>query len=90
MGYWVAELCVELIDEALDQPVAVDGIVYDLLHGSADGEEVLVFFILEKNKTTISDTTASENEGSNEELKYQQPVKNSESRIYHNDRIIKL
>lgn len=37
----------ELVDEALDEPVAVDGIVHDLLHGSADGEEVLVLFILQ-------------------------------------------
>ena len=48
MRYRVSELCVELVDETLDEPVAVDGIVYDLLHGSADGKELLVLFILER------------------------------------------
>lgn len=46
----VSELCVELVDKTFDQPVAVDRIIYDLLHGSADGEKVLVFFILEKTQ----------------------------------------
>lgn len=46
MRYWISKLCVELIDKTLDQPVAVNRIVYNLLHGSTDGEEVIIFFIL--------------------------------------------
>lgn len=46
MWHRVSKLHVELIDETLDQPIAVDGIVYDLLHGPTDGEEVLVLFVL--------------------------------------------
>ncbi len=46
VGHWVSKLCIELINKTLDQPIAVDRIIYDLLHGSTDGEEVLVLFIL--------------------------------------------
>lgn len=42
----VAELRVELIDKTFDEPVTVDGIVHNLLHCAADGEEVVVLFIL--------------------------------------------
>ena len=50
VGHGVSKLCVELIDERLDQPIAINRIVYDLLHGSTDGEEVLVLFILKQKK----------------------------------------
>lgn len=56
MWHRVSKLHVELIDETLDQPIAVDGIVYDLLHGPTDGEEVLVLFVL-KNIDIIHDGT---------------------------------
>lgn len=50
----------ELIDKTLNQPVTVDGIVNDLLHGSTDGEEVLVLFILKRYNTSASYITAPE------------------------------
>lgn len=49
MWYGVSKLCVELIDETFDQPIAVDGIIYDLIHGSTDGQEVLVLFSLKQH-----------------------------------------
>lgn len=65
VGYRVSKLCVELIDETLDQPIAVDRIIYDLLHGSTDGEEVLVLFTLKnKNKTTTRHYQTPKNKGS--------------------------
>lgn len=39
-----------LIDKTLDEPVAVNRIIYNLFHGSADGEEVFILFILVKKK----------------------------------------
>lgn len=39
-----------LIDKTLDEPVAVNRIIYNLFHGSADGEEVFILLILVKKK----------------------------------------
>lgn len=41
-----------LVDKTLDEPVAVNRIIYNLFHGSADGEEVFILFILVKKKKT--------------------------------------
>lgn len=41
-----------LVDKTLDEPVAVNRIIYNLFHGSADGEEVFILFILMKKKKT--------------------------------------
>lgn len=53
MRHRVSKLCVKLIDETFDQPITIDRIIYDLLHGSTDGEKVLVLLIL-KQQTVIS------------------------------------
>ena len=52
VGHRVSKLRVELMYETLDEPVTVDRIVYDLLHGSTDGEEVPVLFILRGERNT--------------------------------------
>lgn len=57
MRYWVSKLCLELIDETLDQPVTIDWIVHNLLHGSTGGEEVLILLILQQQQTDITQTT---------------------------------
>lgn len=61
VGYWVSKLCVELIDKTLDEPVTVDRIIYDLLHGSTDGEEVLVLFILRQHVNNVTEPKNKEN-----------------------------
>lgn len=42
----VSKLGVELVDKTFDEPVTVDRVVHNLLHCTADGEEVVVLFIL--------------------------------------------
>lgn len=46
----VSKLNVELIYETLDQPIAVNGIINNLLHGSADRQEVFILIILEMKR----------------------------------------
>ena len=70
MGHWVSKLCVELIDKTLDEPVTVDGIIHNLLHGSTDREEVLILFILKQH---INNVTEPKNKENREKSKYYQP-----------------
>lgn len=49
-----------LVDKTLDEPVAVNRIIYNLFHGSADGEEVFILFILVKKKKTNISTTQTQ------------------------------
>lgn len=46
----VPKLGLELIDKTFDEPVTVDGVVHNLLHGAADGEEVVVFVVLKYSR----------------------------------------